>query len=46
MGLKINEKKTKYMTTRINKHQPKQFQIEKFSFETVQFYIFGLSFGC
>jgi hypothetical protein len=29
-------KTTKYMTTRINKHQPKQFQIEKFSFETVQ----------
>jgi sorting nexin-29 len=24
------------MTTRINKHQLKQFQIEKFSFETVQ----------
>jgi hypothetical protein len=40
MGLKINEEKTKYVTTRINKHQPKQFQIEKFSFETVQ------SFGC
>jgi hypothetical protein len=24
------------MTSRTNKHQPKQFQIEKFSFETVQ----------
>jgi hypothetical protein len=35
MGLKINEK-TKYMTTRINKHQPKQFEIEKLSFEIVQ----------
>jgi hypothetical protein len=29
-------KKTKYVTSRTNKHQPKQFQIEKFSFETVQ----------
>jgi hypothetical protein len=36
MGLKINEKKTKYITSRTNKHQPKQFQIEKFSFEIVQ----------
>jgi hypothetical protein len=24
------------VTTRINKHQPKQFEIEKFSFESVQ----------
>ena len=36
VGLKINEEKTKYMTTRVNKHQPKHFQIEKFNFETVQ----------
>ena len=36
MGLKINEEKTKYMTTRVNKHQPKHFQIENFNFQTVQ----------
>ena len=36
VGLKINEEKTKYMTTRVNKHQPKHFQIENFNFETVQ----------
>jgi hypothetical protein len=36
MDLKINGEKTKYMTTRVNKHQPKHFQIERFNFETVQ----------
>jgi sorting nexin-29 len=36
MGLKINEEKTKYLTTRVNKNQPKHFQIENFNFETVQ----------
>jgi hypothetical protein len=36
MGLMIKKEKTKYMTTRINKHQPKHFQIERFNFETVQ----------
>jgi sorting nexin-29 len=36
MGLKINEEKTKYMTTRVTKNQPKYYQIEKFNFETVQ----------
>jgi hypothetical protein len=29
MGLKINEKKTKYMTPRTDRHQRKQFEIEK-----------------
>jgi hypothetical protein len=36
MGLKINEEKTKYLTMRVNKNQPKHFQIENFNFETVQ----------
>jgi sorting nexin-29 len=36
MGIRINEEKTKYLTTRVNKNQPKYFQIEKFNFETVQ----------
>jgi hypothetical protein len=36
MGLKINEEKTKYLTTRVNKNQPKYFQIENFNFEIVQ----------
>ena len=36
IGLKINEEKTKYLTTRVNKIQPKHFQIENFNFETVQ----------
>jgi hypothetical protein len=34
------EKKTKYMTSRINKHQPKKFQIEKCSFEIVQSFVY------
>jgi hypothetical protein len=46
MGLKINEEKTKYMTAILNKNQTKYFQIEKFNFEIVQFYIFGLSGRC
>jgi hypothetical protein len=29
-------KKTKYLTTRVNKNQPKYFQIENFNFEIVQ----------
>jgi hypothetical protein len=38
MGLKINEEKTKYLTTRVNKNknQPKHCQIENFNFESVQ----------
>jgi hypothetical protein len=40
MGLKINEEKTKYMTTRVNKHQPKHFQIENFNFGTIQSFTF------
>jgi sorting nexin-29 len=36
MGLKINEEKTMYLTTRVNKNQPKHFQIKNFNFETVQ----------
>jgi sorting nexin-29 len=36
MGLKINKEKTKYLTTRVNKNQPKHFQIENFNFETIQ----------
>jgi len=43
MGLKINKEKTKYLTTRVKKNQPKYFQTENFNFETTQFYIFGLS---
>ena len=36
MGLKMNEEKTKYLTTKGNENQPKHIQIEKFYFETVQ----------
>jgi hypothetical protein len=36
MGLRINEGETKYLTTRVNKNQPKYFQTQKFKFETVQ----------
>ena len=37
MGLKIKkEKKNKYLTMRVNKNQPKHFQIENFHSETVQ----------
>jgi hypothetical protein len=36
MGLRINEEKTKYLTTGVNKNQTKYFQIEKFKFEMVQ----------
>ena len=36
MGLRINEEKSKYLTTGVNKNQPKYFQIEKFKFEMVQ----------
>jgi hypothetical protein len=43
IGLRINEEKTKYVTTRVNKNQPKYFQIEKFNFETVQSFIY---LGC
>ena len=32
MGLRINEEKTKYLTTGVNKNQPKYFQTEKFKF--------------
>jgi len=36
MGLRINEKKTKYLTTRESKNQQRYFQIKNFNFETVQ----------
>jgi hypothetical protein len=36
MGLKINEKKTKYLTKRVNKNQHKYLQIGNFNFEAVQ----------
>jgi hypothetical protein len=36
MGLRINEEKTKYLTTGVTKNQPKYFQTEKFKFEMVQ----------
>ena len=36
MSKKINEEKTKYLTTRVTKNQPKRYQIENFKFETVQ----------
>jgi hypothetical protein len=35
IGLMINKEKTKYVTTKVNKNQPKYFQIEK-KFDTVQ----------
>jgi hypothetical protein len=36
MGLKINKEKAKYLITRVNKNQPKHFQIENYNFESVQ----------
>jgi hypothetical protein len=47
MGLKINEEKTKYLTMRVNKIQPKYCQIENFNFEIVQSFTYlGLSYKC
>ena len=36
MGLRINEKKTKYLATRESKIQQRYFQIKNFNFEAVQ----------
>jgi len=36
MSLRINEKKTKYFTTRESKNQQSYFQIKNFNFEVVQ----------
>jgi len=36
MGLRINEKKTKYLATRESKNQQMYFQIKNFNFEAVQ----------
>jgi len=36
MGLRINDKKTKYLTTRESKNQQRYFQIKNFNFEAVQ----------
>jgi len=36
MGLRINEEKTKYQTTRESKNQQRYFQIKNFNFEAVQ----------
>ena len=36
MGLRINEEKTKYLTTGDSKNQQRNFQIENFNFESVQ----------
>ena len=36
MGLRINEGKTKYLTTRDSKNQQRYFQIKNFNFEAVQ----------
>jgi hypothetical protein len=36
VGLRINDERTKYLTTKVNKNRPKYFQIEKFKFEMVQ----------
>ena len=36
MGLRINEKKTKYLATRESKNQQRYFQIKNFNFEAVQ----------
>jgi sorting nexin-29 len=44
MGLNINEEKTKYLTTRVNKNQLKHFQIGNFNFETVQSFTYLGSF--
>jgi len=35
-GLKDKRGKTNYLTTKVNKSQPKHFQVESFNFETVQ----------
>jgi len=35
MGLRINKKKTKYLTTTESKNQQRYFQIKNFNFETV-----------
>jgi len=36
MGLRINEKKTKYLATREYKNQQSYFQIKNFNFEALQ----------
>jgi len=36
MGLRINEKKTKYLATRESKNQQSYFQIKNFNFEAVR----------
>ena len=36
MGLRINEKKTKYLATRESKNQQRYFQIKNFNFEAVR----------
>jgi len=36
MGLRINEEKTKYLTTRESKNQQRYFQIKNFNFEALQ----------
>jgi len=44
MGLRINEKKTKYLTTRESKNQQRYFQIKNFNFEAVQSFMYLGSF--
>jgi len=43
MGLRINKKKTKYLTTRESKNQQRYFQIKNFNFEAVQSFTY---LGC
>jgi sorting nexin-29 len=40
MGLRINEKKTKYLATRESKNQQRYFQIRNFNFEAVQSFMY------
>jgi len=44
MGLRINEKKTKYLATRESKNQQRYFQIKNFNFEAVQSFTYLGSF--
>jgi len=40
MGLRINEEKTRYLTTRESKNQHRYFQIKNFNFEAVQSFMY------
>jgi len=40
MGLRIDEEKTKYLTTRESKNQQRYFQIKNFNFEAVKSFMY------